>query len=111
MGIFSKKDNREFARVDREYMVSYAPKKSSSSNNSLTKNISANGVLIEAKEPLPLNSILYLTLNLPRYGEVILEGQVVWCKKQEDKYHAGIGFFNIDKENQDLILKALSEKH
>ncbi len=110
MGIFSKKDRRIFTRVDKQFLLDYSKKRGSNIKKSLTKNISGNGVLIETPESIPMNTILYITLNLPKYGEVIVEAQVSRVTKIGSKYEIGLAFFNIDAENKNLIMKALQDK-
>jgi hypothetical protein len=105
--MFSKKERRDFMRVDKKVLASFSVKKGNPPAKAYTKNISGNGIQIETPAPPAENSILYIKLELPKLGEIVLEGQVAWSKKEGDTFQVGVHFFNIDKSDQALILNAL----
>lgn len=109
MKFFSNKDRRAYQRIEKKFLVNFSQKKGIIPQKTFTKNISEGGLLIESSKALSLNAIIYLTLNLPELGELILEAQVVRCKKHGKIYNIGLAFFNIDNENKELILKELSK--
>ena len=107
--MFSKKERRDYKRVDKKLLTSFSVKKGALPAEAYSKNISGSGILLQTPSPVLENSVLYIKLDLPEYGEIILEGQVAWIKKDGDMYQVGIHFFNIDKKDQKLILNALED--
>ncbi len=91
------------------------------------RNISEGGLLFTAYEPLPISSVLKVTINLPG-REKTLESyaKVMRCTKaseDEEVYHVGISFLDIpendreeisshiDQAAHDKIGKKLIQKH
>lgn len=67
-------------------------------------NISAGGVSVVTKDPIPLDTSLYLTFNLPTgYCIKMVLSVVVRCESIADKFYHGMMFLNVNSEDQSNI--------
>lgn len=72
-----------------------------------TLNISEGGVLLEMVKPLPLLSIVSLSIGLGD-DTLHMEGEVVHLRKNEEgKIETGIQFSSVNVEDRELIRKQL----
>ena len=74
------------------------------------KDLSTNGVKIISEEFLPKDNRLMVTINL--VDRVLnLQAKVAWCNKLRiaERYHAGLEFLDVDKENQRSISRFLNK--
>ena len=78
-----------------------------------SRNISANGLFIYCKEPLPLYNIFRLSIMPPNRQAIWVKGRVLWSKRyssDEEKtiYGTGVCFVEISDEDWHFFNDALS---
>ena len=104
------KDKRQFDRLKSYCLVRYnkiTDLDNLSGKTTNIKNISEGGILFTSYEPLPVSSILKLTINLPgRRGPFETYAKVIRCIKSsetEEVYHIAISYLDIaDKDKKEI---------
>lgn len=101
-------ERRKYIRLKYPFLVKYKPHVSATPKNdiSMTKNISAGGILFELKERLNISEVLDLTIDIPASDELIkATGRVVWIEELDIKgrYDIGIKFMEIAKEDMEWL--------
>jgi len=114
MGYWSGAERRASIRVDTVLKTRYSvEKKPNQKKDSLSKNISMGGILIELSEKLAAPTLLLLEIFLPDDEKpVTAQGEVVWVKdiQKTDKsgrriFDTGIKFVSMDSQNKDKLDK------
>ncbi|MFC1806961.1 PilZ domain-containing protein [Candidatus Omnitrophota bacterium] len=78
----------------------------------VTKNISSTGIMVEVDEQLPLGAEAKLELNTPGGSNPVhCSGKIVWSNRlgETDKFHSGIEFVKIEEDNKNTFLKFLCD--
>lgn len=94
-------DGRRFLRVPENLPISYESWLSTETKESLTKDISQEGISFFVHKFIPKYSLLKIKLTLkktPFYFEGLV--RVVWIKKEpgSERYEVGVEFINIPKK-------------
>lgn len=79
---------------------------------SITRNVSATGIMIEAGEQLPLDAEVKIDLDTPDSpNPVHCNGKVIWSSPTSEggKYNSGIAFTSIEEDNKNTFLKFLCD--
>lgn len=110
-------ERRRYVRLDTRLKISYTVLKKGKDipNASETKDISGGGIRIFLSEPIPLNTLLKLTIFLPDDPKpIVCTGEIVWVeeftllsdeKKDKNRYEAGVAFTEIASLDRDRIIK------
>ena len=100
------KERRKFVRLDASIDIKYKILKRGKWGETVTKNISGEGLRLAVKEEIPPASILLLEIKLPVYPpSITAKGIVIWSKKDE----VGIKFIKINPVDQTRIFKYIYE--
>ncbi|HRZ39674.1 MAG TPA: PilZ domain-containing protein [Candidatus Omnitrophota bacterium] len=111
--IFQKRRlSRSFLGHEKRYLprwyvantAEYALDASSPLRSCKTVDISCSGACLNVSEILMPGQPLNMTIHLDEERQVNVHGKVVWNKISEDQRLAGIEFFEIEPEDQELIL-------
>lgn len=79
---------------------------------SITRNISATGMMVELIEQLPIGIEVKIDLNTPNSpNPVHCKGKIVWSAPTEvaNKYNSGIAFTGVEEDNKSTFLKFLCD--
>lgn len=79
---------------------------------SITRNISATGMMIELQEQLPIGTEIKIDLSTPDSANPVhCSGKVVWSApiSEGGRYNSGIAFSNIEEDNKNTFLKFLCD--
>ncbi|MBI4436910.1 MAG: PilZ domain-containing protein [Candidatus Omnitrophica bacterium] len=110
-------EKRKYVRLDTRLKITYTILKDrkNSSLSTETKDISGGGIRLFLAEPVPVQSLLKLTIHLPEDPQPIVAiGRVVWTEEfsilhsqqTEGKVlEAGIEFVEIEPKERDRIIK------
>jgi len=100
-------EHRQDPRFDVHIRVDYASRNMFLSN--YVTNLSNGGLFIQTENPLPVQSEILVTLNLPEINTVIqVKGRVAWTydiKKGTGRIITGMGikFMDLSIENKSVI--------
>ena len=102
------KERRHYARIPVAFKVNYSAENDPSKaiKESLSRNISEGGVLINVSEPIPISSVLNLEIHNPNLPKPIqTKGRVVWISEVEKNkiYDVGITYMQIEKKDAAVI--------
>ena len=110
-------ERRRDIRIDKTLSVRYTvEKKPRLAINSVTKNISTGGMLLETCEKLMVETLLGLEIEIPNYRKAIAaDGKVVWVKEnpQVDQagkrvFNTGIKFVNMKDRQKEFLNQYIS---
>lgn len=120
-GYWNGAERRADVRVKRSLKAAYAVEKNSlRKNDTLSKNISLGGILMQLYEKLYPSTLLLLDIFLPDNKEpIIAKGEIMWIKELSTldeigrrTFDAGIKFVSMnprDKEKLDREIKNLAK--
>jgi hypothetical protein len=78
--------------------------------NGVVKNLTPEGMLLEANVLLHKNELLQLSFMLPNTQTTLnLEARVCWSEHKKAWTTAGLEFLNLDSEQRDLIMAYLMD--
>ena len=105
-------ENRKYIRISIVEFVTMKEQFKGKVYNGTISNISAGGVSTITKEPIPIDTSLYITFNLPT-GECfkMILSVVVRSDEISNKFYHGIMFLNISFEDQEKINKFVAREH
>ena len=111
-------ERRRYVRLDTRLKIVYTVLQNEKDAlvASEAKDISGGGIRIFLSEPIPIHTLLKLTIYLPDEPQAIVcSGKVVWVEefmvlqeekgKSGDRYEAGISFTEINPKDRDRIIK------
>ena len=106
----SGKERRQFIRIDRNFILTYAEKSSPSVKNEITqvRNISRGGLCFVATRSFEVSSILLVEMRTPfTTGSVHLEGIVLESRERIKNmiYDVRIQFQNLQPQAQEILEK------
>lgn len=113
-GYWNGKERRKDVRIDKILDIRYTiEERPRATGNSLTKNISRGGILVETSEKLLVESLLGLEINIPNHQKpIVADGKVVWVKEspamdQSGKrvFNTGIKFVYMDPMERENLLQ------
>lgn len=104
-------ERRRFIRVKKTFPFNFSIRGDKEVYESKTFDISLGGVGFFSPIQLAIGKILYLRMDIPGYVErMVIRGIIRWKKNFDDgRFFLGVEFFNIEKEERDIILRALRE--
>ncbi len=104
-------DRRKFLRIKKSFPFTFNIRGKKGIYEAKTFDISLGGVGFFSALPLSINDVIYLKIVIPGFKEsMIIRGIVRWKNHLDDgRLFVGIEFFNIEKEEKDIILKSLRE--
>ncbi len=111
-GYWNGAERRANVRVETSIKTAYAVEKNPlPKNDTLSKNISMGGILMQLYEKLYPSTILLLDIFLPNSKEpIIAKGEVVWIKELSAldeigrrTFDAGIKFVSMDPRDKDKL--------
>ncbi len=111
--IFQKRRlSRSFLGHEQRYLprwyvankVEYSLDVESSTRDCKTVDISCSGACLNVSEILLPGQRMNMTIHLDEERKIDVNGRVVWNKIGEDQRLAGVEFFEIESEEQELIL-------
>lgn len=108
LGIAARKNIRIYSQLPMNYQVVFNDGRQGNVVSTLTKDISAGGLLFENDEVLPLDAKIKLTLSLPgAEGNIEAISKVVRVEKIEFKkqYNTGVVFIEIKERDRREIIK------
>lgn len=79
---------------------------------SITRNISSTGMMIELKEQLPIGTEIKIDLDTPSSANPVhCRGKVIWSASTSGtgRYNSGIAFSYIEEDNKNTFLKFLCD--
>jgi len=98
-------ERRKFIRINTNFVVSYYvyPGHVNKTDMTLTRNVSLGGICFTTDKHFPPNTMLHITLRLPKI-EKLLEaiGEVVYATQEKSKkllFDLGIKFVQIDEKD------------
>lgn len=108
------REKRRFIRTETSIPMSLHFKKRDQLKKveTVTRNISATGTMVELKEQLPVGAEVKIDLNTPGSpNPVHCRGRVIWSTpiSEAGKYSCGIEFINIEEDNKNTFLKFLCD--
>lgn len=123
------KERRQFVRVPRKGLVKFRemhlPQRQCGAEESIYKNISANGLLFESNRNLPIGTILAVQIELRNWARSLRKantrgfenlplkvlGEVVRCEQLDSRsaFEIGIHFIGLDPEYQQAILELIQD--
>lgn len=108
------KEKRRYIRTDTSIPMTLHLKegKQAKELQSITRNISATGMMIEIGKQLPVGAEVKIDLNTPDSpNPVHCIGKVIWSSPASEggKYNSGIAFTNIEEDNKNTFLKFLCD--
>jgi len=97
-------EQRRYIRISVVAFITMREQFSGKIHNGTISNISSGGVSVLTKEPIPIDTSLYLTFNLPT-GECfkMVLSVVVRFSELSDKFYHGIMFLDINPDDQKKI--------
>ncbi|MFH1729596.1 MAG: PilT/PilU family type 4a pilus ATPase [Pseudomonadota bacterium] len=103
-------DRRKYTRVPAKLRVVYCSEENQSKQKSetLLKNLSEGGIFLYVSKPIPLSTVLKMTIKIPWHKEFLeAKGKIVWIEeiKENKLYGLGINFTEISEEDVDFIKK------
>lgn len=103
-------ERRKYIRLEYPFLVKYKPHVGTVPENdlSMTKNISAGGILFEVKEKLNMSEVLDLVIDIPSSDKLIeATGKVVRIEELDSmgRYDVGMEFIEIAKEDMEWLEK------
>ena len=111
-------ERRRYVRLDTRLKIVYTvlQNEKDASVTSETKDISGGGIRIFLSEPIPIHTLLKLTIYLPDDPKpIVCSGKMVWAEeftvlqdekgKNGNQYEAGVSFIEIDPKDRDRIIK------
>ena len=103
-------ERRKYIRLEYPFLVKYKPHVGPVPENdlSMTKNISAGGILFEVKERLNISEVLDLVIDVPSSDKLIeATGKVLRIGKLDSKgrYDVGVKFIDIAKGDMEWLEK------
>ena len=104
-----RQSTRKPIRLDARYSY-YAKTFVTSMGETITLNLSQHGALVQLSEPIPMNEILMLTLNLEQGNPIVLESRVAHVNPMsQNQFAIGVEFKNI-LSNDEYLLKLQLQK-
>ena len=122
-GVWEGSERRTSIRIEAKLKAKYAIDNTpQEKRETMSKNISLGGILMELYEKLYPSTLLLLDIFLPDHeNPVMAKGEVVWVKELQDPdeagrrmFDAGIRFLSMaphDKERLDQQLRILINRH
>lgn len=107
---------RRFARVPIMLDVGYKLPSEEEKRKGITVDLSAGGMKLAVKKPVPVDTVLELSFQIHVRGKTIdikIKGQVVRCHASDEHdsvYHLGIKFLDLSRNKEDLICSFVFEK-
>ncbi len=103
-------DQRIFERFNTNLTVRYLNSDTGQEGVARTQDISAKGLNLETRQPLPAHTILEVWLEMKNAGESLYSrGEVVWSKNiGADNYRAGVELEKADLMGISRILRAVT---
>ena len=79
-----------------------------------TKDIAFDGISIICEEPLPLDEMISISIELPNQQSMVISGRVVWSNvygidDQNTTYGIGLCFVKISDEDRSRFLALISD--
>ena len=101
------REKREFARIAADWDILYKIVDETAMKTGKMKNVGGGGLLFEHEKPIPISSILDITLTLPsKKKKISAQAKVVRLEvKESGTFDIGIFFTKIDPEDKKMILK------
>jgi len=108
------KEKRRYIRTDTSMLMVLRLKEGDSLREikSVTRNISATGMMIEVENELPVGTQIQIDLTAPEsVNPVHCVGKVIWSAPLAGggKYTNGVEFTNIEEDNKNTFLKFLCD--
>lgn len=104
------KERRRAQRITTRHLIKYSLVDTEGKPKpviSVSKNVSATGLLIQTKEPLQVGKQFELEINFPPFKDAIkAQVKAVWTRhlKNRNYYRSGLSFISIDKEYKQRII-------
>jgi len=108
------KERRIYIRTKASVALTFSIESAGTSKiiEAVTKNVSATGLLIEAKKQIPLGAEGKLSIKTPGSSNPVhAMGKIVRSNPIEgsDKFDCGVEFTNIEEDNKNTFLKFLCD--
>ena len=113
--MYEGEERRQYRRVKAEVTVELEHYEEEpmflTATDSASKNLSAGGLLVLLKEPVPVPDLVLARFSLPGETEKLeVVARVVRCDQGEDGYYVGLQFVDSRPEETDIIKKYIEEE-
>ena len=109
------RERRAFERIDSLVNIKYQGRSYKAQGNSLSRDVSKEGVGMPVNSRIPPGTTLDLNIILEKNKreEIIASAKVVWSRRNEEhwkpRYSAGLKFLEISSADQDRLVRYAGE--